>query len=72
MRARLAEEATAREWMVNIGMRSGLERMAHLLCELLERLVHRRGRIMQNHFAKTLSLQHNYQPDLYVLNASLL
>jgi CRP-like cAMP-binding protein len=37
-RARLAEEATAREWMVNIGMRSGPERMAHLLCELLERL----------------------------------
>lgn len=37
-RAKLAEEATAREWMVNIGMRSGPERMAHLLCELLERL----------------------------------
>ena len=37
-RARLAEEATAREWIANIGMRSGLERAAHLLCELLERL----------------------------------
>lgn len=37
-RAKLAEEATAREWMANIGMRSGPERMAHLLCELLERL----------------------------------
>jgi CRP-like cAMP-binding protein len=37
-RARLAEEATAREWMANIGMRSGSERLAHLLCELLERL----------------------------------
>lgn len=36
--ARLAEEATAHEWMANIGMRSGLERTAHLLCELLERL----------------------------------
>lgn len=36
--ARLAEEATTREWLVNIGMRSGLERTAHLLCELLERL----------------------------------
>lgn len=36
--ARLAEEATAHEWMASIGMRSGLERMAHLLCELLERL----------------------------------
>lgn len=37
-RAKLAEEATAREWMANIGMRSAPERMAHLLCELLERL----------------------------------
>lgn len=37
-RARLAEEATAREWIANIGMRSGVERTAHLLCELLERL----------------------------------
>jgi CRP-like cAMP-binding protein len=37
-RARLAEEATAREWMVRIGMRSGPERMAHLLCEMMERL----------------------------------
>jgi CRP-like cAMP-binding protein len=37
-RAKLAEEATAREWMANIGIRSGPERVAHLLCELLERL----------------------------------
>lgn len=37
-RARLAEEAMARAWLVNLGMRSGPERMAHLLCELLERL----------------------------------
>ncbi|MDR7036702.1 CRP-like cAMP-binding protein [Methylobacterium sp. BE186] len=37
-RARLAEEATAREWIANMGMRSGPERTAHLLCELLERL----------------------------------
>ena len=37
-RARLAEEATAREWIANIGLRSGLERTAHLLCELQERL----------------------------------
>ncbi|GJE44683.1 Crp/Fnr family transcriptional regulator [Methylobacterium soli] len=36
--ARLAEEATTREWVVNLGMRSGLERTAHLLCELMERL----------------------------------
>ncbi|WP_238193175.1 Crp/Fnr family transcriptional regulator [Methylobacterium frigidaeris] len=37
-RARLAEEATAHEWLANVGMRSGTERMAHLLCELMERL----------------------------------
>ena len=37
-RARLAEEATGREWIANIGIRSGVERAAHLLCELLERL----------------------------------
>jgi CRP-like cAMP-binding protein len=37
-RAKLAEEATAREWLLNLGARSGLERMAHLLCELLVRL----------------------------------
>ncbi|ACA15754.1 transcriptional regulator, Crp/Fnr family [Methylobacterium sp. 4-46] len=35
--ARLAEEATAHEWVANVS-RSGTERMAHLLCELLERL----------------------------------
>lgn len=37
-RARLIEEATAHEWLANIGMRSGTERTAHLLCELMERL----------------------------------
>lgn len=37
-RARLVEEATTREWMVNLGLRSGVERTAHLLCELMERL----------------------------------
>ncbi|TGD97660.1 Crp/Fnr family transcriptional regulator [Methylobacterium nonmethylotrophicum] len=37
-RARLAEEATAHEWVANVGMRSGTERTAHLLCELMERL----------------------------------
>lgn len=37
-RARLADEATAHEWVANVGMRSGTERTAHLLCELMERL----------------------------------
>ncbi|WP_082507832.1 Crp/Fnr family transcriptional regulator [Methylobacterium sp. Leaf113] len=35
--ARLFEEATTREWVVNLGCRSAMERMAHLFCELLTR-----------------------------------
>ena len=34
---KLAEVATAREWIVNLGCRSGTERMAHLFCELMAR-----------------------------------
>jgi len=30
----LVEEAISREWLVNVGQRSALERMAHLVCEL--------------------------------------
>src|SRR5277367_5752255 len=33
----LVEEAIAREWIVNVGQRNALERMAHLFCELLYR-----------------------------------
>jgi CRP-like cAMP-binding protein len=33
----LVEEAIAREWIVCVGQRSALERMAHLFCELLYR-----------------------------------
>lgn len=36
--ATLVDEATLREWLVNIGQRSAEERIAHLLCELLVRL----------------------------------
>ena len=36
--AALTEEAIQREWIVNIGRRSAVERLAHLLCELLVRL----------------------------------
>jgi CRP-like cAMP-binding protein len=32
------DEATLREWLVNIGGRPGEQRLAHLLCELLMRL----------------------------------
>lgn len=34
----LVDEATLREWLVNVGRRSAEERVAHLLCELLLRL----------------------------------
>jgi CRP-like cAMP-binding protein len=36
--AALVDEATLREWLVNIGRRSAEHRVAHLLCELLLRL----------------------------------
>jgi len=37
-KAQLVDEATLREWLVNVGRRSADERIAHLLCELLLRL----------------------------------
>jgi CRP-like cAMP-binding protein len=33
----LVEEAIAREWIVNVGQRNAIERMAHIFCELLYR-----------------------------------
>ena len=36
--ATLVDEATLREWLVNIGARPAERRVAHLLCELLVRL----------------------------------
>ena len=36
--AALVDEATLREWLVNIGSRPAEQRIAHLLCELLLRL----------------------------------
>ncbi len=36
--ARLTEVATLREWVTNLGSRSGPERLAHFLCEMLVRL----------------------------------
>ncbi|PXW53122.1 CRP-like cAMP-binding protein [Methylobacterium sp. B4] len=36
--AALTEEAILREWIVNIGRRSAVERLAHLFCELYLRL----------------------------------
>ena len=37
-KAQLVDEATLREWLVNVGRRSAPERLAHLFCELLVRL----------------------------------
>ncbi|GEP04335.1 Crp/Fnr family transcriptional regulator [Methylobacterium oxalidis] len=37
-RAKIVEEAVTREWLVNLGCRSAIERIAHLFCELLLRL----------------------------------
>jgi CRP-like cAMP-binding protein len=34
----LGNQATLREWILNIGRRIALERVAHLLCEIFERL----------------------------------
>ena len=34
----LVDEATLREWLVNVGRRTATERIAHLFCELLVRL----------------------------------
>jgi CRP-like cAMP-binding protein len=34
----LVDEATLREWLVNVGCRLAIERIAHLFCELLVRL----------------------------------
>jgi CRP-like cAMP-binding protein len=34
----LVDEATLREWLLNVGRRSALERLAHLFCELYLRM----------------------------------
>jgi CRP-like cAMP-binding protein len=34
----LVDEAILREWLMNVGRRSAVERLAHLFCELLLRL----------------------------------
>ena len=48
--ATLVDEATLREWVVNLGRRNAVERIAHLLCELLLRL-RAVGRAAGNGFA---------------------
>lgn len=36
--ATLVDEATLREWLLNVGQRNALQRLAHLICELCVRL----------------------------------
>ena len=37
-KATLVDEATAREWLVNVGRREAIERISHLFCEILVRM----------------------------------
>jgi CRP-like cAMP-binding protein len=48
--ATLVDEATLREWLLNVGRRSADERIAHLMCELLLRL-HAVGRTTGDGYA---------------------
>jgi CRP-like cAMP-binding protein len=52
----LVDEATAREWLVNVGRRTAVERLAHLLTELHLRL-RAVGRADENRFALPLTQQ---------------
>lgn len=54
----LVEEATLREWLVNVGSRSAMERIAHLFCELLVRF-------------KAIGLAHNNSYALPLTQADL-
>jgi CRP-like cAMP-binding protein len=54
-KATLVDEATAREWLVNVGRRVAIERIAHLLCEVLVRL-QVVGRAPENTYAWPLTM----------------
>lgn len=51
----LVDEATLREWLLNVGRRTATQRIAHLFCELYERLVVV-GRVQQDSFGLPLTL----------------
>ena len=53
-RSTLVDEATLREWLLNVGRRTSVERIAHLFCELLLRL-QAVGRASENSFNLPLS-----------------
>jgi len=50
----LVDEATLREWLLNVGRRTPIQRLAHLFCEMLERLAVV-GRVQQDTFALPLT-----------------
>jgi CRP-like cAMP-binding protein len=52
--AQLADEGTLRAWIVSIGRRSSIERVAHLICELYLR-ASRVGLVTDNRFEMPLS-----------------
>ena len=54
----LVDEATLREWLLNVGRRTPIQRLAHLFCELFERLTVV-GQVQQDSFALPLT-----QPEL--------
>ena len=53
-KATLVDEATAREWLVNVGRRAAIERIAHLFCEVLLRM-QVVGRAQENTYAWPLT-----------------
>jgi CRP-like cAMP-binding protein len=54
----LVEESITREWVVNVGHRTAFERLAHLFCEIFERL-------------KAVGLTHDFSFDLPLTQAEL-
>jgi CRP-like cAMP-binding protein len=50
----LVDEATLREWLLNVGRRSSTARIAHLFCEVFERLAVV-GRVREDSFALILT-----------------
>lgn len=51
----LVDEATLREWLLNVGRRTATQKIAHLFCELYERLVVV-GRVQHDSFGLPLTL----------------
>lgn len=50
----LVDEATLREWLLNVGRRLPIQRLAHLFCEVFERLA-AVGRVQEMSFALPLT-----------------